>query len=425
MIGKSILAGLIVAAASVGSTLHAEAYLPVIGGGGGAQFMQPCPSGQNLTGFELRVGDDVDAIRPLCVISYGPSKISAPELTSGSGLVAGATIFDAATLTAGWHGGPGGGIQRLMCPASTPIVIGIDVAAEGVDHIIVNNIHVFCGLAVNDQVPAANPSAIFDAPGYTPSRGTFGLGGGRTAGVRTGTQRCPAGQVAIGVHGRYGVWLDAMGLICDAPRLTKPPLALGRVMVGGRNSKPRPPPKRVGDEPMMCARARDARARKSPTAARLEVECQASLAARAAKPINRSVEVTRTKTSASMLRAISASRPARPPSATPAPPKPVPPKPAPAPDNVFMPPTFLDGARLWACIDAAQGEAEGAACTGITAGNAYCRMQGFPDGLHAGADGAVDVVVKAVRAGTPVRAVYGDACTSNDCVVIDAMRCSP
>jgi hypothetical protein len=66
--------------------IHSAAHLPVIGGTGGGQFIAPCPHEQNLTGFELLNGDDVDAIRPLCVTSYGPSYFSAPRLTVGSGI---------------------------------------------------------------------------------------------------------------------------------------------------------------------------------------------------------------------------------------------------------------------------------------------------------------------------------------------------
>src|SRR5713101_7523598 len=37
-----------------------------VGGPGGGEFVARCPSGQFLGGVELRAGDDIDAIRPLC-----------------------------------------------------------------------------------------------------------------------------------------------------------------------------------------------------------------------------------------------------------------------------------------------------------------------------------------------------------------------
>src|SRR5688500_12105047 len=105
--------------------VRAEAFLRLIGGDRGGQFIAPCPAGQNLLGFELRAGDTVDAIRPVCVFAFGPSEISNRSLTNDSGLVpvpgAFAGIINAQQVAPGWFGGPGGGIVRVLCPASTPI----------------------------------------------------------------------------------------------------------------------------------------------------------------------------------------------------------------------------------------------------------------------------------------------------------------
>lgn len=253
----------------------AGAYLPAIGGPGGGQFKAPCNAGELLTGFELRAGDDIDAIRPVCVTATGPREISAPPLTTDSGLVGPPnSTFNPQQLAPGWYGGTGGSIQRLLCPDDMPIVIGVDVGAEGIKTITVNNIHLFCGLAVADQTPSDQPSNVFDAPKATPSAGPLGLSVNYPQST-TGSERCPADQVAVGMHGRAGVWLDAMGLICDAPHLPplppKPPVALGRVQ-----GTPAPPPQRMGDEPPICAQARSARARNSPVASSLQKECQAA-----------------------------------------------------------------------------------------------------------------------------------------------------
>lgn len=59
-----------------------------------------------------------------------------------------------------------------------------------------------------------------------------------------------------------------------------PPVALGRTQTGA----PAPPLNRVGDEPLICTRARDARTRNSPVAPALEAQCEA--ARRAAPPPN-------------------------------------------------------------------------------------------------------------------------------------------
>jgi len=250
----------------------AVSYLPPIGGNGGGQFKAPCGPTENLTGFELRVGDDVDAIRPVCVVTYGPAKIGEPPLTTGSGLMPapgpqGGLFGNLQVVAPGWFGGPGGHIERLLCPAHTPVVIGMDIAAEGVDTITVNNIHMYCGQAVAAQTLPAYPSAIFDAPGYKPSPGWLGVGiDGDPARVVGGHQVCPAGQVAVGLHGRSGKWLDSMGLICGAPRLDTSVKSLGRV-VPSANPGPAIP---------VCDAARSARARNSPAAPSLEAQCNAS-----------------------------------------------------------------------------------------------------------------------------------------------------
>jgi hypothetical protein len=235
------------------SELRAQEYLPPMGGPGGGQFKAPCPIGQNLAGFELRAADDVDAIRPVCVTSYGPVATKAP----------------AGPTDSPWYGGPGGRVQSLLCPAATPIVIGLDIVAEGVDTIVVNNIHLFCGRAVPSQTLQPYPSAVFDGPLAKESI-NIGVDGSRRS--FSSHQECPSGQLAVGIHGRSGVWLDSMGLICDAPRIVAAPA--GRVATLGRN----PNPQDASSAPPMsiCQQAADARARHSPAAPNLEAQCQAS-----------------------------------------------------------------------------------------------------------------------------------------------------
>lgn len=257
-------------AASLASGAKAESYLPKIGGSGGSQFNARCPTGNNLTGFELRVGDDVDAIRAVCVVSYGPREISTPPLTTGSGLVEihKSALGSLNEVAPGWHGGPGGRIERLFCPARTPIVIGVDVQTEGVDTRIVNSIWLYCGEAALRQTLQEHPSAVFEGPAYVASAGWLGMGVGGDSGMaRTQSQRCPTGEVAVGISGRSGVWLDALGLICDTPNLDNsrpPPKVLGRAKPSGTPSSSLGP----------CEAARLASARNSPAAAGLEARCR-------------------------------------------------------------------------------------------------------------------------------------------------------
>ena len=250
---------------------HAQtAILSPIGGRGGSQFIARCTGNNLLTGFELRAGDDIDAIRPLCVAAYGPRDTTAAPLTKGSGLV---TItksplgekFDSVKLESGWYGGTGGGLANVICPVDTPIVIAMYVRAEGVKTVTVNNIHLFCGLAAATQEPSEFPSAVFDAPRAESKSGLFA---DDPVVEGDGTQHCPAGLVGLGINGRSGVWVDAVGLICGEPKLSpKPPgpVVLGRV----QSTTPKGPPMSI------CDRARDARARNSPAAASLEAQCRA------------------------------------------------------------------------------------------------------------------------------------------------------
>ena len=129
---------------AVSAHAQTDVSLPPMGGGGGGQFVARCPQGKLLAGVELRTGDDVDSIRPLCVTAYGPADVG-PPVPGGI-----------------WFGGNGGGTRQLVCPQEAPIVTRIDVAAEGVDTIVVNNIHLTCGVASTQPGEVAGPK--FDGP---------------------------------------------------------------------------------------------------------------------------------------------------------------------------------------------------------------------------------------------------------------------
>jgi hypothetical protein len=156
-------------------------------------------------------------------------------------------------------------------------------------------------LAATTQVQSELPSAVFDAP---LDRASGGLISGRDPLDGSKTQRCPDGLVGVGISGRSGVWLDAVGLICgelvltrlpsicdgareararnspDAPFLEAecraagetPPAKIGRVKVDGASGAPGPPQS-------ICQLAREARARNSPAAPGLEAQCRAAGAA--------------------------------------------------------------------------------------------------------------------------------------------------
>ena len=218
---------------------RADTYLTYAGGDGGVPFIQPCPGGQNLAGFELRRGKWIDAVRVVCAVSYGPISTSPLIFTTGG-------------LMPGWHGGPGGHLEPLVCPPRTPIVIGMRVTAAGRDTITAEDMKLFCGPASKTQ-PIAPPPPL--AQRYLNDRGYFVL-------------NCPAGEVAVGIHGRSGEWLDAIGLICDAPRLDNSGLrAQPRIPHSGSSAR---------SQLTICEAARQARARNSPAAPGLEAQCAKS-----------------------------------------------------------------------------------------------------------------------------------------------------
>lgn len=180
---------------------QADAILEPIGGRGGSHFIGRCPETKYLTGFDLRVGGDVDAIRPLCVSAYAPAQVGAIEPYRFS-----------------FGGTGGGGDVRVVCRNDAPIVAGIRVGYEGVPNQIVNNIHLFCGLAVASQQQTKYPAAVFDGPPAAPT--TTGTPG-RSNSYALSRQDCPPGLVAVGISGRSGVLLDALGLICGPAKLTR------------------------------------------------------------------------------------------------------------------------------------------------------------------------------------------------------------
>ncbi len=263
------VAAILAATSTVARSAQAQTdqTLYPLGGAGGSHFTARCPAGQLLNGFDLTYGNDVDAIRPLCVIAFTSSRVGSVQaypVSFGGSRVPGSLeeqLLGALAQT------------RLVCPQESPIVIGMYVFAEGASTVIVNSIHLYCGFAAPSQMRKEYPTVTFNGRTGVPVRG--------------GRQDCPAGLVAVGITGSSGKWLDAVGLICGAPKIegllvsqsimnalkagaapagVKPQ---GRVKIGGGVLRP----------PLaICDAARQARARNSPAAPGLERQCAAEKA---------------------------------------------------------------------------------------------------------------------------------------------------
>ncbi|PWT92888.1 MAG: hypothetical protein C5B55_05485, partial [Blastocatellia bacterium] len=289
-----------------------DRVMPAVGGPGGGRFEARCPSGQMLGGFELRVGDDVDAIRPLCrTLAVNLVKIHVnvhrdlhdnlvPEHDEERVEYG---VNGAAIAPTDWYGGGGGSVKFLTCPSNKPLVSAIYVEAEGVDTVIVNRITLLCEV-VSGGVPTESRDRKFwenyplentiQGPNYNKTH----PGGFQSQATETnGTSICPDSNnhatKAVGISGRSGRWLDAVGLICGDEKLPPTP-----VQAVGRTKAPPPQP---GASPTpsltICQAARMARARNSPAAAGLEAQCRAAGAAGEPPPVKAVERVKSTQTS--------------------------------------------------------------------------------------------------------------------------------
>lgn len=233
-----------------------DQLLPAMGGGGGGQFFARCAPTDVLHGFDLTTGDDVDSITPVC-----------QDLSAGNEFPEYRTYYK----KFGGERGSSTPAGMLRCPKSAPVVVGLEVGYEGQQTVIINNIHLYCGSFGPNQPLTSYPSAAWDGPVLGRTEGGF-LTPSQKLPLGHGLQTCPPGLVPVGINGRSGYWLDAVGLICGSP----PPLrhlqaktpvgSIGRRGAGGGTP---------GPAMSLCERAKDARARHSPVAATLEAQCAA------------------------------------------------------------------------------------------------------------------------------------------------------
>ena len=233
-----------------------DQVLPPMGGPGGGQFFARCDGGEMLNGVDLRTGDDVDGIRPICFVAHAPTTDYRRKVDEY------------------YYGGRGGTLKRLSCPDEAPSVVGLEVAYEGEGTIIINNVHLFCGLALPNQPLTTHPTQVFDGPVIGEADNGL-LVGGRQIPLTRNFASCPPGLVPVGITGRAGKWLDSLSLICGslpyvprpapAPPTPEPIKSIGRVNTG---TTPRNPSFSI------CDSARDALSRKSPAAPNLVAQCR-------------------------------------------------------------------------------------------------------------------------------------------------------
>lgn len=166
---------------------------PTVGGSGGERAASRCPRGQHVIGFVTRVGADLDAIGSVC----------AEAVADGT-----RRGFDGG----GWVGGTGGTLGMVLCPESAPFVRELRISAEGEETVVVNQVSFDCGplegpmprlvngynrLGVSGEAWYSESPILAQNPSY--ANDTFS---------------CPDGMALIGVHGRAGALVDALGVIC-------------------------------------------------------------------------------------------------------------------------------------------------------------------------------------------------------------------
>ena len=191
---------LLVMVAGMSSTVMAT-DLPIRGGNGGIEFTDTCPAGFYLVGFDGRNGAWIDQLATIC------APWLANQRTFGQ------------VVTGSPHGTSQGGIfNRRICPTNRAI----------------SGLYIFPTIKDNRHEPqflgTVGVSCDNVAPPFlklsTQMKGGFSFGCvgrpecGKGIVRETWTDHCPEGEIAVGIRGRAGLFLDALGLVCG-PR---PPL---------------------------------------------------------------------------------------------------------------------------------------------------------------------------------------------------------
>jgi hypothetical protein len=160
------------------------------GGTGGGPFRVSCPSGMVMIGINGRHGAWVDAVAPLCAIWTNGALVPI-EFQPGTG-------------------GAGGGHGWMLCRGPRGAVVGLWVWPVRRDNRrLIGRIVLECG---DYELPARR---VNKRPG-----GADGFG--QTAEGERVPLRCGPREVAVGLYGRSGAFVDRVGLLCERSRAVAP-----------------------------------------------------------------------------------------------------------------------------------------------------------------------------------------------------------
>lgn len=213
------VAALIVDPRAAGATMT-----EIFGGPGGGHFSLTCDPGHYLVGVHARAGAWVDGVGLVCAPRDGAGKI-------GSG------------RRKGYTGGRGGSEQEVYCSPGEAVT-GLSLVhtrGNGLKRQYLNTIGILC------QHRAQAERCISSGDGCGPllvrnPTDIAGAGGVRPFDVLT----CPRHELATGIQGRSGIYVDAIGLICATPAAAQPePSENKKIRVLGK--------KKIEADPTRCA----------------------------------------------------------------------------------------------------------------------------------------------------------------------------
>jgi hypothetical protein len=171
--------------------------LPVYGGAGGNYFRAPCPQSSYLVGLAGRTGEWLDRIAPVC----------APWLR-------GSQTFGAPLVGPRFGASEGGEALTSVCQGS-----GANTSAVRFWTIetlrSANRFVQYVGATCASLSPSARLEwYAFLEFGRRPAMSDEPITAGPIKTGRGMDQTCPLGEIAAGLHGRSGLFVDALGLIC-------------------------------------------------------------------------------------------------------------------------------------------------------------------------------------------------------------------